>query len=117
MLNSLEVSRDTNGIRTVRRVLGIPIKRSTMGSHEFSHFDKNSRYQTQGGGKHIMHYSIYAVDRHGDKITVGEGFKGDSQAEAAMRLIGSVLGLSSKRERDEARDASSNWNQAELISG
>jgi hypothetical protein len=63
MLNSLEVSRDTNGIRTVRRVLGIPIKRSTMGSHEFSHFDKNSRYQTQGGGKHIMHYSIYAVDR------------------------------------------------------
>jgi hypothetical protein len=45
-----------------------------------------------------MHYSIYAVDRNGDKIVVGEGFKGDSQAEAAIRLIGDVLNLrASKR--------------------
>jgi hypothetical protein len=42
-----------------------------------------------------MHYSIYAVDRHGDKVIVGEGFKGDSQAKAAIRLIGDVLRLRS----------------------
>jgi len=95
MLNSLEVSRDSNGIRTVRRILGIPVKRSSMGSHEFVMFKKNSRFQTQGAGKHVMHYSIYAVGRHGDKVVVGEGFKGDSQAEAAIRLIDDVLGLRS----------------------
>jgi hypothetical protein len=95
MANSLEVSRDTNGIKTVRRVFGIPVKRSQMGSHEFVMFDKDSRYQSNGGGKHVMHYSIYAVDRQGDKVVVGEGFKGDSQAEAAIRLIGEVLGLRS----------------------
>jgi hypothetical protein len=95
MANSLEVSRDTNGIKTVRRVFGIPVKRSHMGSHEFVMFDKDSRYQSNGGGKHVMHYSIYAVDRHGDKVVVGEGFKGDSQAEAAIRLISDVLRLRS----------------------
>jgi hypothetical protein len=96
ILNSLEVLRDANGIKTVRRILGIPVKRSYMGSHEFVHFKKKSRYQTNNGGKHVMHYSIYAVDRHGDEIVVGEGFKGDSQAEAGIRLIGDVLGLKSK---------------------
>jgi hypothetical protein len=95
MANSLEVSRDTNGIKTVRRVFGIPVKRSHMGSHEFVMFDKDSRYQSNGGGKHVMHYSIYAVDRQGDKVVVGEGFKGDSQAEAAIRLISDVLRLRS----------------------
>lgn len=45
-----------------------------------------------------MHYSIYAVDRQGDKVVVGEGFKGDSQADAAIRLIGDVLRLRSAPE-------------------
>jgi hypothetical protein len=103
MLNSLEVLRDTNGIKTIRRVLGIPTKISYMGAHEFSRFEKNSRYQTQGGGKHVMHYSIYAVDRHGDKVVVGEGFKGESQAEAAIRLIGDVLRLKSGPRRQTPR--------------
>jgi hypothetical protein len=95
MFNSLHVSRDPNGIKTVRRILGIPVKTSFMASHEFVRFEKKSRYQTQGGGKHVMHYSIYAEDRQGDTIVVGEGFKGDSQAEAAIRLIGDALRLRS----------------------
>jgi len=106
MFNSLEVSRDANGIKTVRRILGIPVKRSHMGSHDFVMFKKDSRFQTQGAGKHIMHYSIYAVDRHGDKVVVGEGFKGESQAEAAIRLIGDVLGLRSAPEPRSTRKLS-----------
>jgi hypothetical protein len=116
MLNSLEVSRDANGIKTVRRILGIPIKRSYMNAHEFSFFKKDSRYQTNGGGKHVMHYSIYAVDRHGDKIVVGEGFKGDSQAEAAIRLIGTELGLSGNRGSKNTHNRSATWDPAGLIS-
>ena len=95
MANSLEVSRDANGIKTVRRILGIPVRRRQMGSHEFVRFKKDSRFQSQGAGKHVMHYSIYAIGRHGDKVKVGEGFKGVSQAEAAIRLIGDVLRLRS----------------------
>ena len=93
MFNSLEVARDANGFTTVRRWLGIPVRRQQMGRHEFHQFEKDSRFQQQGGGKHVMHYSVYAVDRSGRRIVVGEGFRGDSQAEAAMRLIGQELGL------------------------
>jgi len=103
ILNSLEVSRDANGIKTIRRILGIPVKRSFMASHEFVTFKKRSRYQTNGGGKHVMHYSVVAVDRHGDKIVVGEGFKGETQVEAAIRLIGDVLGLKSGPSRQASR--------------
>jgi len=93
MTNSLEVSRDSNGIKTTRRILGIPVKRSYMHSNEFEKFTKSSKYQSQGGGKHVMYYAVYAVDNQGDKVTVGEGFKGESQAKAAIRLIGRELGI------------------------
>jgi MFS family permease len=93
MFNSLEVARDASGFRTVRRWLGIPVKRSHMGSHEFARFSRKSSFQTQGGGKHIMHYTIYAEDRNGRKLVVGEGFKGESQADAATEFIARELGL------------------------
>ena len=116
MFNSLEVARDASGFRTVRRWLGIPVKRSHMGSHEFARFSKKSSYQTQGGGKHVMHYTIYAEDRGGRKLVVGEGFKGDSQADAAIRFIGAELGLASRDDRDDARRATSDWDPAGLLS-
>ena len=93
MLNSLEVSRHGAGVTAVRRVLGIPVSRKTMQFHEFDRFIKNSSFQTQSGGKHVMHYSIYALDRQGNKMTVGEGFKGESEANAAIELISHELGL------------------------
>ena len=93
MLNSLEVSQHGSGVRTVRRVLGIPVSRKTMQRHEFDKFIKNSSFQTQSGGKHVMHYSIYALDRQGNKLVVGEGFRGESEANAAIRFISQQLGL------------------------
>ena len=93
MLNSLEVSQHGSSVRTVRRVLGIPVSRKTMQRHEFDTFMKDSSFQTQSGGKHVMHYSIYALDRQGNKLVVGEGFKGESEANAAIRFISQQLGL------------------------
>jgi len=116
MANSLEVSRDVNGIKTVRRVFGIPVKRSHMGSHSFVEFRKDSRFQSNGGGKHVMHYSIYALDTHGAKVVVGEGFKGESEANAAIRLIGRELGLASRGERNETSDSAGSWDPAGLLS-
>ena len=64
-----------------------------MHRHEFDTFIKDSSFQTQSGGKHVMHYSIYALDRRGNKLVVGEGFKGESEANAAIRFISRQLGL------------------------
>lgn len=117
MSNSLEVSRDSNGIKTVRRVLGIPVKRSYMRRDAFVKFTRNSSFQSQGAGKHVMYYSIYANDIEGDKVVVGEGFKGESEAKAAVRLIGKELGLSGIDGRDDDQTSAGSWDPAGLLSG
>lgn len=116
MFNSLEVTRDANGFVTVRRWLGIPVRRQQMGRHEFRHFAKDSRFQQQGGGKHVMHYNVYAVGRSGRKVIVGEGFRGDSQADAAIRLIGDELGLSGVTAPGGTPNTDPGWDPAGLIS-
>ena len=116
MTNSLEVSRDGDGIKTVRRVLGIPVKRSYMRRSAFVKFTKDSKFQSQGGGKHVMHYAIYAVDAEGDKVVVGEGFKGESEVKAAIRLIGRELGLQENKERRDSSEPARSWDPAGLFS-
>ena len=97
MLNSLEVSRDGMSIRTVRRVLGIPVSRKQMHQGSFERFKKKSTMRTQSGGKHVIYYSVFAVDRQGNKFVVGEGFKGESEANAAIRLISREFGLNERK--------------------
>ena len=103
MLNSLEVSRDGMGIKTVRRVLGIPVRRRQMSQADFERFEKSSTMQTQSGGKHVIYYSVHAIDRLGNKVVVGEGFKGDSEANAAIRLISREFGLTERTSGTSAK--------------
>jgi hypothetical protein len=49
--------------------------------------------QSQSGSKHVVYYKISAVDRAGEKHDIGLGFRGESQANAAMRLIAKEFGL------------------------
>ena len=116
MINSLEVSRDGNGVKTVRRILGIPVKRRYMRSDAIAKITKGSSTRSQSGGKHIIHYSIYAVDSAGNKIVVGEGFKGTSEAEAAMRLIRKEFGLPSNDRRSETPEHTRSWDPAGPLS-
>jgi len=116
MTNSLEVSQDGINIRTVRRILGIPIKRSFMRRDAFVKFTRDSSFQTQGGGKHVIHYSIYANDFDGDKVTVGEGFKGESEAKAAIRLISKELGLATGKRPAKSDEPVESWDPARLLS-
>ena len=60
---------------------------------DFVGFSKKASSTTQSGSKHVIHYSISAVDRHGQKLIVGEGFKGVSQADAAADFIARAFGL------------------------
>jgi hypothetical protein len=93
-LNSLEIVAEGGDIRTVRRVLGFPVKRMRMRSSEFVRFDKKKSSYSQSGTRHVVHYSLHAVDKRGQKMVVGEGFKGISQADAAAELIAREFGLS-----------------------
>lgn len=92
-LNSLEVSQDGRSIRTVRRLLGIPIKRHSMHRDNFVRFSRSSSMQSRSGSKHVVYYSIKAVDRQGREMTIGEGFKGDNEADAAIRMLSRELRL------------------------
>jgi len=93
IVNSLEVSRQAADIISVRRLLGIPISRQTMHQNSFVRFRTKSTMKTQSGGKHTVFYSILGVDRQGNEILLGEGFKGESESRAAMRLMAREFGL------------------------
>jgi hypothetical protein len=108
VFNSLEVMQDGDGIKSVRRVVGVPVKRSRMRRANFLKFVIKNTMQSQSGSKHVMHYSVQAVDRNGNKMVVGEGFKGVSQADSAALLIGREFALTSNEESSPVGD--SNYN-------
>ena len=96
MLNSLEVLQDGGDIRTIRRILGIPVKHGRMRRADIVRFSKKASSKTQSGKRHVIHYTIFAVDNSGQKLVVGEGFKGASQADAAADFIARQFGLTPK---------------------
>jgi len=59
--------------------------------------------KTQSGGRHVIYYAINMIDRDGNKMAVGEGFKGESEAKAAIRMIARELGLRVERDSAESR--------------
>ena len=104
MFNSLEVSQDGMSIRTVRRILGVPIKRRSMRRNDFVRFSRSTSMQSQSGNKHVVYYSIQAVDHQGNELTIGESFRGDNEADAAIRMLSRELRLH-PREQTAANDA------------
>jgi len=104
VLNSLEVAQDSTGVTTTRRLLGVPIKRRHIRRDEIVGLEKHSNFQTQSGGKHVIYYKVHAIDRHGNRFIVGEGFRGDNEADAAIRLISREFGIATGPEsRSSAR--------------
>ncbi len=101
MTNSLEVSQDGTSVNALRRWLGIPVRRKSMLRSRFARFEKKTSMKTQSGGRHVIYYAVNMIDHDGNKMVVGEGFRGESEAKAAMRMIARELGL--RVERDSAR--------------
>lgn len=93
MLNSLEVVQSGVDIITVRRLLGIRIGRKRMQQDAVRTLEKVSSFKTQSGNQHVIYYSIHALDRDGNKLILGEGFQGENEANAAIRLFASEFGL------------------------
>ena len=99
--NSLEIAQAGDTISTVRRLFGMPVMRREMRRQDFVRFRKSSTTSTQSGNKHVMYYTLYAVDGLGQELVVGEGFRGASQADAASVLIAGEFGLRAKHESGE----------------
>jgi hypothetical protein len=92
-LNSLEVVHSDGAIVTVRRVLGIPVSQKRMLRSAFNGFKKVSSLRTHSGNQHTIYYSIHALDHRGKPLIVGEGFRGENEANAAIRLLQNEFGL------------------------
>lgn len=93
MCNSLEVRYANQEVRTIRRLLGIPVGRKRMHANSFERFTKDSSLKTQSGNKHVIYYTVAAVDRQGNELVMGEGFKGENEADAAIELFSQEFGL------------------------
>ncbi len=91
--NSLEVWQDGIHLHARRRFLGIPVGTRSLHRNAFQRFEKQSRMSSQSGDKHRFYYSVLAVGRGSEELTLGEGFRGASEAEAGIRLIARELGL------------------------
>jgi len=48
---------------------------------------------SQRAGKHTVHYSVLGLGHSGERLRLGEGFRGRSEARAGVRLIARELGL------------------------
>ncbi|NOX70350.1 MAG: DUF3592 domain-containing protein [Gammaproteobacteria bacterium] len=91
--NSLLVVGEAGYLKTVRRVMGISVRTRKMLRNNFVRFSRRRSSQSQIGSKHVIHYSVYMVDKLGQKLVVGEGFRGEGETTAATHLIASELGL------------------------
>jgi hypothetical protein len=111
MTNSLEVSQDGTSVNTVRRWLGIPVRRKSMPRSHFARFDRKSSMKSQSGGRHVIWYAINMLDHDGNSMVVGEGFRGESEAKAAMRMIARELGLRVAPDRKARRTESALFDE------
>ena len=93
VLNSLQVVMRGGELHAIRRVLGLKVNSRKMLIADFVRFRKKITSQTQSGSKHVVRYSVSAVNRHNERMVIGEGFSGVSEAEAAMDFIGKEFGL------------------------
>ncbi|MDH3441579.1 MAG: DUF3592 domain-containing protein [Gammaproteobacteria bacterium] len=112
LFNSLEVTANGGRVRSVRRILGIPVKRSEMRRADFVRFRREVSLSTQSGSKHVMYYKLLGVGSSGQELVVGEGFKGTGQADAAEEFISGALMLQPERQH---RDQFAEFGDANLL--
>jgi hypothetical protein len=93
LFNSLEVVQRGDSIRSVRRILGIPVRCAEMRRSEFRGFERKVSMSTRSGSKHTVFFKVFATGASGRKLVVGEGFRGAGQAQAAEDFIADRLGL------------------------
>ncbi|MDX1481255.1 MAG: DUF3592 domain-containing protein [Woeseiaceae bacterium] len=93
MLNSLEVRAQGGRVVTVRWLLGVPVRRREIAQGDIRRLEPEATFRTQSGRRHVVYYRIVAEGRSGRRLVVGTGFRGQSEARAAVRLLARELGM------------------------
>lgn len=93
LFKSLDVSVESDTIRSTRRILGIPVRYRELSRSNFRRFDLRESLKSQSGSKHVTYFKVLGVDRHDNAIVLGEGFRGQSEASAAIDFLSRELGL------------------------
>jgi len=96
---SLRVTVRGNDITSARRWFGLPVSRKSLSRHDFVRFEKASNMQTKSGTETIRYYMINAITRDGKKVRLGENFRGEGEARAALAVFEQELGLKEREER------------------
>ncbi len=91
--NSLQIKKRSGELQSVRRVLGLPVKRRTLPTASVSKLVTETGMSSSSGTRHTVYYNLNIVDRDGNKIRLGEGFKGQDEVRVARRLLVEALGL------------------------
>ena len=91
--NSLLVTTDGVYLKTLRSVFGVPVKRRQLRKDLITDIVKHSSFQSQQGTKITMSYEVRAIGNQGEKLTIAEGLKGASKADAAIKYIAQQLNL------------------------
>lgn len=93
-LNSLQVELNGQRIRTVRRLLGFPIKSKEVGYHEVrSVEEKRGSTSSQQGKKHRIEYKVVALTSSGE-LLLAELLDSHSKAKRVTRFFQEQLNLS-----------------------
>ncbi|MDX1507568.1 MAG: DUF3592 domain-containing protein [Woeseiaceae bacterium] len=93
LCKSLHVVKQGNVIRSTRKIFGIPVRTREMRASDFYRFEVDSNLSSQKGNKHVKHYTVTAIDHEANEVRLGEGFKGKSAGDAAVRFLSQELGL------------------------
>jgi hypothetical protein len=85
--NSLNIRIGSEGITSVRRILGITVRTRFLPSFSFKEFKESRSHSASSGNKHSQYYSIIAHGHEGQKLVVAENLKGLGEAEAAIEKL------------------------------
>lgn len=97
LLNTLTVTLEGNELRSVRRLLGIPVSDKRLSRYDLRTLEPAQVMSSQSGGRHTVHYRIEARDSTGRSLTVATGLRGLSEARAAMRILEQDFDLNLER--------------------
>lgn len=89
LINALEVTIDISGVKTVRKVLGIPLFQRKVGRNQLR--DIQIKRGAQAGN--TVFYSIFLITMDNRRIKIGESFVGSSTAEQVAAQIKHWLDL------------------------
>ena len=89
--NSLKVRIGAEGISSQRKLFGFALKPQFLASFDYEKFKKKQSHSTSTGSETTEYFSILAIGKSKQKITVATDIEGEMGAKAAIEKLESVI--------------------------